>query len=698
MFETLEARKLLHAGPHADLGVTLQLIAVEDASVRGGTYATTNYGDSTTLEIKKSINASYDRDGFVRFDLATLTDKDISAVTLRLFAGNQSNNTATVPLIVRTAGSAWAESTLVYNNRPALTDPALGTISISGAKKWFEIDVTAAVQAALDNHQTSLEIGIEASASATPVVQINSSEAAANAPELVAVVHGVVIEPPPVDPPPVDPPPVDPPPATPVTIVAQTDAHVRGGSTANTNFGQAPTLEIKYSTNAVYERIGYVRFDLTTLANTIIPSAKIRLFGGTSQSNAQIVPVTVSLAQNTWSEATVTYNNRPAIVGETLATFQLASAKKWFEVDVTAVLQSAINAGKTSLDIAIAGVVNLASYGLINSSEAATNRPELVIGDPTVTPQPLPIAWQAVASVPQKREEAVSFDFAGQMYVIGGYIDTRTYAATQRVDRYNPANNSWTRLQDAPTKITHAGTAVDEATGTVWMAGGFIGNFPEPPGTAVVWKYSPATDTWARGPDLPEARAAGGAAIVGRTLYFFMGSAADRMSSKNDTWSLDLDDSNATWQTRANAPAELNHFGYAAVGGKIYAIGGQMGIEDDATNQSAVLVYDPQNDSWMTSTSMPTADSHFHAATDVYKNRYIIHAGGEPTRNRGSKDVMLFDTQTQTWRALTTLPQARRAAVGTIIGDQLIVGSGYDNSVGFSTSFWKADLSVLALA
>ena len=53
----------------------------------------------------------------------------------------------------------------------------------------------------------------------------------------------------------------------------------------------------------------------------------------------------------------------------------------------------------------------------------------------------------------------------------------------------------------------------------MWFVGGYVGDHPGP-GYTHVWIYHTTSDTWTRGPDLPQPRGAGAAALVGSTIYF----------------------------------------------------------------------------------------------------------------------------------------------------------------------------------
>jgi hypothetical protein len=166
------------------------------------------------------------------------------------------------------------------------------------------------------------------------------------------------------------------------------DAYV-AGELPNSNFGLTPDLQ----SDASPVRESYLKFDLRPFSNVTISLARLRMYVTNGSSGAQSVrPV----ASNTWSEATLTYNNRPA-KGAAVASFTPSSTKRWIEVVVT----SLANTGAGSfLSLAIdSGSQNGYDF---NSAEAASNRVELVVqwgeGAPSTTPAPTPTPTPAPAS------------------------------------------------------------------------------------------------------------------------------------------------------------------------------------------------------------------------------------------------------------------------------------------------------------
>ena len=158
------------------------------------------------------------------------------------------------------------------------------------------------------------------------------------------------------------------------------------------------------------------------------------------------------------------------------------------------------------------------------------------------------LAWKKATPSPFARVESPAAVVNGKVYLFGGF--TEDLDASNRVDVYDPASDSWTRKKDMPSPLTHLNAAVDGST--IWFAGGFKGRHPGPV-VAEVWKYDTASDAWSAGPPLPERRAGGGLAVVGRRLHYFGGYKADRDTNAGDHWSLSLDGGKG-WQREADLP------------------------------------------------------------------------------------------------------------------------------------------------
>ena len=102
---------------------------------------TTNYGTTASLFVQKGgVNSA----SYIKFNISTLpTGVTVSKATLRLFV----NQVATSGKFdVYQLNTSWNESTLTYNNAPALGVSATGnnpiTVNASSLNQFVVIDVT----------------------------------------------------------------------------------------------------------------------------------------------------------------------------------------------------------------------------------------------------------------------------------------------------------------------------------------------------------------------------------------------------------------------------------------------------------------------------------------------------------------------------------------------------------------------------
>ena len=149
-----------------------------------------------------------------------------------------------------------------------------------------------------------------------------------------------------------------------VTPVA--DAYVKSSS-ATSKYGTATTLRLRLGTDTsptTYR--SFARFDVPAPTQPV-QSVKLRLYVTDASKDGG----TVALADNAWTESTVTWSTQPAIVGAPLATVAKTYTNTWVEWDVTA----AVTAGGTYTFALTNGVTDGAYY----SSREGAKKPQLRI-------------------------------------------------------------------------------------------------------------------------------------------------------------------------------------------------------------------------------------------------------------------------------------------------------------------------------
>jgi N-acetylneuraminic acid mutarotase len=216
--------------------------------------------------------------------------------------------------------------------------------------------------------------------------------------------------------------------------------------------------------------------------------------------------------------------------------------------------------------------------------------------------------------------------------------------------------DGWSMGHAMPLARSEHGVA--ELDGKIWVLGGY------PPGrlpSNLVQIYDPATSRWSLGPRLPQPIHHLMSAAVGGKLYV-MGGEIDGASTGRPeifvahTWV--HDPAVGGWMQRAPMPTARSGGGKAVIGGKIYVAGGRP------PGGHAFEVYDPATDKWEKLPDMPTQRNHLAM---VALNGKVIVAGGRfgPGAMSERTDVVeIYDPITRSWSRGAPLP----AAVGGITG------------------------------
>jgi hypothetical protein len=161
--------------------------------------------------------------------------------------------------------------------------------------------------------------------------------------------------------------------AEPVIVDPVADARVESKH-AKANYGSSSRLVADKSPATA----SYVRFEVNGVGP--VSKATLRLFVTDKSSNGP----EVYLSDPAWSEDSVTWNSRPARAGPQLDDVGSAPSKKWVEYDVSAAVT-----GDGLWGFELAGD---SSDGIdFSSTEASSNRPQLVLVPATPPPPPDPV-------------------------------------------------------------------------------------------------------------------------------------------------------------------------------------------------------------------------------------------------------------------------------------------------------------------
>ena len=160
------------------------LTPVADAYVRDGSSAGTNFGTQTTLQMRTTTTSGSNRDSYLKFDLGTRTA--VSSAKLRVFASlSASGSVATA--VHALANTTWTETGINWNNKPP-RGASLRSVNVNSTSSvWYELDVTAYVQAELAAGRKILSFAFHDPANSTQQINLPSRQASSNRPQLVVV-------------------------------------------------------------------------------------------------------------------------------------------------------------------------------------------------------------------------------------------------------------------------------------------------------------------------------------------------------------------------------------------------------------------------------------------------------------------------------------------------------------------------------
>jgi N-acetylneuraminic acid mutarotase len=222
----------------------------------------------------------------------------------------------------------------------------------------------------------------------------------------------------------------------------------------------------------------------------------------------------------------------------------------------------------------------------------------------------------------------------------------------------------WESRAPVPDARTEVSVASDDSL--VYLIGGYgrgEGRRPSAPRTMLV--YDPAADRWTTAGEIPEGLNHASLAAVGGRLYIIGGFQG---SSRSATGAVRIyDAAQRTWRDGASMPTPRGALAVAVLDGKIHAIGGNAatGVDLEPHDHGAAAedrsvgtheVYDPALDTWTRLEPMVTARNHLGAAAIAGKIHVV---GGRVPGDMELTTHEIYDPATDTWEAGPPMPTGR---------------------------------------
>jgi len=260
--------------------------------------------------------------------------------------------------------------------------------------------------------------------------------------------------------------------------------------------------------------------------------------------------------------------------------------------------------------------------------------------------------WRTHSPLPVPRTEVTAAAFGQEIAVAGGFLADG--GSSRRVDFYSPSSDTWRSGPDLPAGVNHAAAVV--ARGLLYVLGGYGAER-----SAFVLRGA----TWQTLP-LPASRAAAGAAALRGTVYL-VGGVGEGGNARS---MLAYDTGSGRWRTLPG-PKPRQHLAVTAARGRIYAIAGRTtGLN---TNFTLVESWAPGEKRWRREPPVPQARGGTGAAA---VGGTIVSVGGEaPSGTLGA--VYAYDVVRRRWRRLADLPTPRHGlGVAALGGVVYVIGGG----------------------
>jgi N-acetylneuraminic acid mutarotase len=206
-------------------------------------------------------------------------------------------------------------------------------------------------------------------------------------------------------------------------------------------------------------------------------------------------------------------------------------------------------------------------------------------------------------------------------------------------------------------------------------------------------RYIPSVDIWGYAPPMPgygERYRPGDvlhdmcAVAVENTIYVLGGITRQRYNKANPTSSvLKFDCGTQSWSEGTPMPAGRNAAATCVLGPDIYIFGGHDGSDPlDMRPISTTLCFNTETEQWVTLPSMPAARyGHSALALDgliyVTGGKYKLREESDDVLSTETNVVFRFDPVTNVWSTMAPMPSVRSCHDSFVLGGSMYVAGGF---------------------
>lgn len=283
--------------------------------------------------------------------------------------------------------------------------------------------------------------------------------------------------------------------------------------------------------------------------------------------------------------------------------------------------------------------------------------------------------WSEVHSSNQlaKRHEHAYVALEDRFYLLGG-------RRIQPVQVFDPETQRWTNASPPPIELHHfqAVTHGDK----IYVIGALTGKYPAETPVPHIYTYTPKTDSWSKGAEIPQDRRRGsaGAMVHDGKIYLACG-IQDGHRSGWVPWLDSYDLETEEWTRLPDAPRARDHFQLAVCQDLLVAAGGRrsgFGGSTFAAVTKEVDVYDFAEKTWRTLPSpggdIPTPRAG--TASLTLGDEVVVFGGESASQDLAHAEVEAVNPTTGTWRVYPPLSKGRHASQAILHENKVYLASG----------------------
>jgi N-acetylneuraminic acid mutarotase len=266
---------------------------------------------------------------------------------------------------------------------------------------------------------------------------------------------------------------------------------------------------------------------------------------------------------------------------------------------------------------------------------------EMLVYDPAAD------RWTTAGEIPEGLNHASLAAVGGKLYIIGGFQETGR-SATGAVRIYDPAQRTW--RDGAPMPTPRGALAVAVLDGKIHAVGGNAargmdlephdhGSAAEDRSVGTHEVYDPALDTWTRLEPMLTARNHLGAAAIAGKIHVVGGRVPGNMElTTHEIYDPSMD----MWEAGAPMPTGRSGIAVVAHRGRLYVFGGETVRRWSSRTFDEAERFDPATGRWDVLPPMPTA-RHGLGAAPLGEAIYVLSGGSKARLTLGAANERLVD-------------------------------------------------------